>query len=118
MRRIVFAFLVVATASLTAQSRITSPKEEFGFNFGDDYQLATYQQLVAYWQKLDRESERMILQEIGRTSEGRPHLMAIVSAPENLGNLARYREISRRLALAEGLNDDQARALAREGKAV
>jgi hypothetical protein len=118
MRQIVLAILLAATASLTAQSRITSPKEEFGFNFGDDYQLATYTEFAAYWRKLDRESDRMVVQEIGRTAEGRPHLMAIVTSPENHKNLARIREVSRRLALAEGLTDDQARRLARESKVV
>ncbi|HKE06162.1 MAG TPA: M14 metallopeptidase family protein, partial [Blastocatellia bacterium] len=101
-----------------AQTHITTPKEEFGFNFGDDYFLASYRQIAAYWHKLDRESDRMIVEEIGKTAEGRPHLMAIVTSPENHRNLARYREISRRLALAEGLTDDQARQLAKEGKAV
>ena len=53
--------LVVFAATPAAQApRVTTPKEEFGFNFGDDYQLATYQQLAAYWQKLDRESDRMV----------------------------------------------------------
>jgi hypothetical protein len=56
--------------------------------------------------------------EIGRTAEGRPQLMAIVTSPENFKKLDRYKEISRRLATAEGLTDEQARALAREGKAV
>jgi Zinc carboxypeptidase len=109
---------ILVAAPSAQQPRITAPKEEFGFNFGDDYQLATYQQLAAYWQKLDRESDRMVLQEIGKTSEGRPHLMAIVTSPENHKNLARYREISRQLALARDLTDDRAQALAREGKAV
>ena len=111
-------FVSVAAAPAAQGPRVTTPKEEFGFNFGDDYQLATYQQLAAYWQKLDRESDRMVLQEIGRTSEGRPHLMAIVTSPENHKNLARIKETSRRLALAENLTDDQARALARDGKTV
>src|SRR6478735_3520684 len=44
--------------------------------------------------------------------------MAIITAPENFKKLDRYKEISRRLALAEGLTDDQAHALAKEGKAV
>jgi hypothetical protein len=44
--------------------------------------------------------------------------MAIVTSPENQRKLARYQEISRRLALAEGLTDAQARALAAEGKSV
>jgi hypothetical protein len=98
--------------------RVTSPKEEFGHNFGDDYFLANYKQLAAYWQKLDRESDRMTLQSIGKTAEGRDHLMAIVTSPENHKNLARYKEISRRLALAENLSEAEARALAKEGKAV
>ena len=103
---------------ICAQSHITTPKEEFGFNLGDDYQLANYKQISAYWRKLALQSSRISVQEIGKTAEGRPHLMAIVTSPENHANLPRYKEISRRLALAEGLNEEQARALAREGKAV
>jgi hypothetical protein len=101
-----------------AQSRIATPKEALGFNIGDDYRLATYTQLLAYWQQLARQSSRMVLDTIGTTAEGRPQLMAIVSAPENLRNLARYKGIAQRLARAEGLTDDSARALAVEGKAV
>ncbi len=108
--------LFVSTAS--AQSKITTPKEELGFDFGADYQLANYQQISAYWHKLARESKRIVLQEIGKTAEGRPHLMAIVTSPENHKKLARYKEISQRLAHAEGLSDEQARALAKDGKAV
>ncbi len=105
-------------ASLAAQPRITTPKEQLGFNFGDDYQLANYQQIAAYWRTLDAQSDRMIVREIGKTAEGRPHLMAIVTSPANHKQLEKYREISRRLALAEGLGDGEARALAKTGKAV
>jgi len=114
----VLALCLLSATAANAQSRGATPKEEFGHNFGDDYFLANYRQIAAYWHKLDRESDRMVVQEIGKTAEGRPHLMAIVTSPENHRNLARYREISRRLALAEGLTDDQARQLAKEGKAV
>jgi hypothetical protein len=119
MRVIRGTILLLTFASVaSAQGHITTPKEEFGHNYGDDYFLANYKQIAAYWQKLDRESDRMLLQEIGKTAEGRTHLMAIVTSPANHRNLARYQEISRRLAHAEGLTDEQARALAREGKAV
>ena len=56
---------------------------QFGANIGDDYFLANYTQLEAYWQTLDRESDRVTLADIGRTEEGRTQWMAIVSAPEN-----------------------------------
>ncbi len=125
MRRIRTLLALAATASMPAVStaqapanRITTPKEEFGKNFGDDYFLANYKQISAYWQKLDRESDRMVVQEIGKTAEGRPHLMAIVTSPANHAKLARLKDISRQLAMAEGLSDAQARALAKEGKAV
>jgi len=99
-------------------SSVTTPKAQFGHDIGADYVLPNYTQLEAYWRKLDTESDRLMLTEIGRTAEGRPQLMMIVTSPENHRRLDRYREIAKRLALAEGLTDDQARALAKEGKAV
>jgi hypothetical protein len=113
---VVAATLVASPA--VAQRRVTTPKEAVGFDIGDDYRLATYTQLEAWWRKLARESPRMVLREIGKTAEGRPQLMAIISSPENLKRLPRYQEIARRLALADGLTDDQASALAAEGRAV
>jgi hypothetical protein len=109
--------LLLAAPAVTAQT-ITTPKQHFGFNIGDDYQLATYTQFVEYWKRLDRESDRMKVVEIGRTAEGRSQLMAIITSPQNFKKLDRYKEIARRLALADGLTDEQARALAREGKGV
>ncbi len=121
-RRIAVGMTValLTAASVAAQSApaVTAPKQHFGFNIGDDYQLATYTQFVDYWQKLDKESDRMKVVEIGKTAEGRPQLMAIITSPENHKKLERYKQISRQLAQAEGLTDEQARALAKEGKGV
>ena len=97
---------------------ITSPEEEFGHPIGEDYFLATYQQLIPYWQKLSRESERMVLDTIGNSEEGRPQLMAIITDPSNHANLDRYRGIAERLARAEGVTEEQARQLSEDGKAV
>ena len=114
------AAVALSASALLAQTapKVTSPKGALGFNIGDDYQMANYTQLEAYWKTLASESDRMKLVTMGQTGEGRPQYMAIVSSPENLKNLDRYREIARRLALAEDLTDEQARALAAEGKAV
>jgi hypothetical protein len=117
VRRATLGLLVLATPAL-AQSRLTTPQEALGFNVGDDYMLATYSQLTAWWQKLDAESNRMRLVSIGKTAEGRDQWMAIITSPANFPRLDHYREIAERLARAEGLNEEQARALAREGKAV
>ena len=42
----------------------------------------------------------------------------IITSPENAKKLDRYKEIARRLSRAEGLTDDEARALAAEGKSI
>jgi hypothetical protein len=98
--------------------RLTSPMAEWGHNIGDDHFLANYLQLTAYWKKLEKESPRLRLVDIGKTSEGRTMLMAVITSPANHQRLARYKTISSRLANAEGLTDDTARALAKEGRAV
>jgi hypothetical protein len=112
--------VVLAACSLYAQPapKITTPEEALGFAIGADYQVANYTQLEAYWKKLATESARMKLVSIGKTEEGRDQWMAIFSSPDNMKKLDRYKEIAARLAHAEGLTDEQAHALAREGKAV
>lgn len=120
MPRTVLALLLLAGVA-SAQDKlpaITPPKAEFGFDLGDDYSLATYRQLTAYWQKLDRESDRLKVVDIGPTAEGRRQLMAVVTSPANHKKLDRLREISSHLARVEGVDEPTARALAAEGKAV
>src|SRR5256885_1318734 len=102
----------------TAQPKVTTPKEQFGHDIGDDYFLVNYTQYVEYLQKMDKESDRMTVMEIGKTEEGRPELTAIITSPENHKKLAQLKETNRKLAMADGLTDDQAHQLAREGKTV
>jgi hypothetical protein len=113
---IVAAFLLF-TAVSSAQT-VPSPKEHFGFTIGDDYKLANYTQTAAYFKKVAATSNRTKLVDIGLTEEGRHQYMMIISSPENIKNLNQYKEISQKLARAEGLTDQQALALAAKGKAV
>ena len=119
---ILFVFALARVAPL-AQSKptppkITSPRGQFGHDIGDDYFLINYTQYAEYLHTLDRQSERMVVIDIGKTEEGRPELTAIITSPENQKKLAQLKAINRRLALAEGLTDDQARQLAKDGKTV
>ncbi len=109
---------LLAYGSAQGQTRVTTPEQHFGHTIGSDYWLPDYTAFQAYWQKLAGESDRMVLDTIGTTEEGRPQLMAIITSPANHAQLDRYRQIAARLARAEGLTDEQARGLAREGKAV
>lgn len=117
--RLVAALLLLLTPHLGAQSALPSPEEFFGHPIGADHILLTYDQLHAYWTALAAGSDRMTLDTIGPTAEGRPQVMAVLTSPGNHQRIHEYREISRRLALAEDVpTDEEARALAARGKAV
>ncbi|TCJ12041.1 peptidase [Flaviaesturariibacter flavus] len=105
-------------AAITAIAQPPSPRSHFGFNIGDNYQLATYTQTEAYFKKLAAASDRVRLVDIGKTEEGRSQWMLVVSAPGNLAQLEKYKGISQQLARAEGIDESTARRLATEGKAV
>ncbi len=115
-----FALLLILTLIALPHiwgQKVTTPKEHFGFNIGDDYSLATYTQTEAYF-KILANSDRAELVDMGLTEEGRHQQMLIVSSPENIKNLAKYKDISSKMAHAQGITESQARAYAEEGKAV
>ena len=117
LRKALLLLSLVVVFFAQAQN-VPSPKSHFGFNIGDNYQLANYTQTEAYLQKLAAASNKMKLQSIGTTEEGRTQYMVIVSDPANLSKLAKYKSISQQMARAEGLSDADAKQLANEGKAV
>src|SRR5262245_47704263 len=100
-----------------AASKVTGPKEQFGWEIGDDYRLVNYAQYLDYLKKMDAQSERMQVVEIGKTEEGRSEVTAIITSPENHRRLPLIKEANRKLALAE-VPEEQARQMARDGKAV
>ncbi len=97
---------------------VPAPRDVLGFEPGDDYQLADFRQLRDYFQKLAAASPRVRLDVAGRSTEGNEMLVAAISSEANLERLERYRTIARRLALVEGVSPAEARALAREGRAI
>src|SRR5438552_906610 len=98
MRRALLASLLAAPAIVVAQRGMPAPDSVFGFQPGADFKLATYDQSLAYFKKLAAASNKyMTMVEAGTTSEGRPMYFALVSTPENLARIDRYREIAQRL---------------------
>jgi hypothetical protein len=97
---------------------LPSPAEAFPTEPGSDYYLANYDAYEKYLKTLAAASDRMKLVDIGKSAEGRTMWVAIVSSPANLAKLDRYREIARRLAKAEGIDEAEATSLAAEGRAI
>ncbi len=116
MRLIPIAVALIHVTIL-AQGRVPAPDSVFGFSPGADYKLATYDQLVDYFKRVDAASDRVKLFEAGQTTQGRTFYYALVSSKANLSRIDRYREIAWRLAHPEGLSESEAHRLAKEGKA-
>jgi hypothetical protein len=113
------ALLLLGSAVPLGQSRgVPEPRSVLGFEPGADYKLATYDQSIAYFRALAAASRYVRLVDAGRTTQGRPMVFALISTPANLDRIDRYRQIAQRLAHPAGLSMDEARRLAREGKAL
>ncbi len=97
---------------------LPSPAEAFASEPGSDYYLADYDDYERYLKTLAAQSDRIKLIDIGKSAEGRTMWVAVVSSPQNLAKLDRYRDIARQLARAENVTEAQAQALAGEGRAV
>jgi hypothetical protein len=97
---------------------VTSPQAFFGFQLGSDRQIARWDRIVAYFQQLDAQSDRIAVSELGPSTEGHPFLLAIISSPENLQDLERLRQVNLRLSDPRDLPADQVTSVIQQGKAV
>ncbi len=91
---------VLVNAQRAAPPRMAtpSPRSVLGFAPGDDRTIADWRQITDYFARLDKASERVLVQTIGQSTLERPIIAAFISARENLLGLNRYREIQRKLA--------------------
>ena len=109
--------LILLLVAALCDAAVPTPKEHLGYEPGADYKLADYNDIISYFQKLARASDRILITEFGKTAMGKPMYIAYISAPENLKKLDQYRQISRRLARGEP-DEAEARKLAAQGKAI
>lgn len=82
--------------SVSYDSAIPKPEEVIGHVVGTRHTAP--HQIVAYFQAVAAASDRVLVEEHGRTYEGRPLIHAIVSAPENLMRLEEIRRANLRLS--------------------
>ncbi len=118
-RLLLFGVLALGGLASAAQTTAPTPASVIGWEPCADNKLATYEQIEAYFRQVAAAvPARVRVGGMGKTVEGRTQILAIVTSEANLRQLDRYHDISRRLALANGVTDEAARALAHEGKAV
>jgi hypothetical protein len=90
-----------------------------GFDPGDDRKLAEWPVLVRYFQALARASDRVDYRELGKTTLGAPFVALVISSPQNLRQLDRFRRLNAGLADPRGFRTNGAAQEAlRDGKTI
>jgi hypothetical protein len=114
---ILFVTMILFTGIVGADS-LQPPEKVFGFPMGADRKLIDWNQISNYFLALDKGSDRIIVKELGKTTLGKPFLLAIISSAENIKNIERYQAIQQQLANPYDLPEEKALSLVEEGKVV
>ncbi len=107
---LIFILLSVLTIPALAQSKraparatpgvetVPAPETVLGFKIGEDRKLARWDQFHEYFRGLAAKSDRIKIEELGKTTLKRPFIVATISSAENLKRLDEFKEIQRKLA--------------------
>ena len=104
--------------ALPAAAQVPTPDSHFGFRLGSDRRLASADAIEQYFTQVDAQSDRVMLIDLGPTTEGRKTIAAVISSPDNLRNLDRIRATNQRLSDPRLLERDEALRLAATQKAI
>jgi hypothetical protein len=117
---LVVLLVLLAPASGWGEDRqpIPAPAEFFGFPMGAERQLAGWDRIADYFDLVGRLSDRVTIQEMGKTTMGNRYLVAVISSPEAIADLPRYRAMQKKLADPRRTSEDEALRIAREGRLV
>ncbi|HMO79293.1 MAG TPA: M14 family zinc carboxypeptidase [Pyrinomonadaceae bacterium] len=111
---------LLLAAALVTFAQVPTPKDVLGFTPGDDRKLASWAQVVDYFQKLGAASDRVMFEEIGKSTMGAPFVYVAISSPGNLKNLEQFKQINKKLADPRLIksNDAEAKKLIAQGKTI
>ncbi|MFB3068229.1 MAG: M14 metallopeptidase family protein [Acidobacteriota bacterium] len=99
MRKSTFLALILIRLVLPIWGEeIPSPEAFLGFQVGADRELADWQEIVSYFKALAQNSDRVMLVELGQTTQENPFVMVVISDPATLADLATFQEIQAFLA--------------------
>jgi hypothetical protein len=112
--------LLFVSFSVSAQppAPLPTPESHFGHPLGVDRELLDWDKVVSYYQSLAKTSDKIRVEELGKTAEGRPFIAATISSAATLRNLDHYRAIQAKLADPRRTTLEESAKLITEGKTV
>lgn len=108
-------FLTELVDHLPASEQVPTPAKHLGYVIGTPEKLTYSKDIYSYMRALEKATPRVKVFSMGRTEEDREMILVAVSDEANIARLARYKEITARLADPRGLPDAEAKRLIAEG---
>jgi hypothetical protein len=99
-------------------AQVPKPEDVLGFKIGTERKIADMFAIVGYFQRLDETSDRISVEEVGKTTEGNPFIVAIITSRANHRNLDTYQKYQQLLADPRKISEDEAQKMIAEGKTV
>jgi hypothetical protein len=118
MRKLWNFVLVFLLMAPVVSAQVTSPEQFLGFKVGTDKNLADMFQIIEYFKKLDEQSDKILVKEVGKTTEGNPFIVAIITSEKNQKDLEKYRRYQQMLADPRKISDDEAKKIIANGKTI
>jgi hypothetical protein len=109
-------FLTELVDHLPASAKVPTPEKFLGYVVGTPEKLTYAKDVYRYFRELAKASPRVKVFPIGTTEEGREHILVLISDETNLAKLARFKDITARLADPRKTTPAEAKALIAEGK--
>lgn len=111
---LIFICALLFTPPLLSQS----PEDWLGRPPGTDFQLADWQQIGSWFDRLGDSQATVDTQIVGKSTEGRDFRIAIISSEENLLRIDEIKEAAARIADPRGLQEDDIPSVLAKGRPI
>jgi hypothetical protein len=112
-------FLTEFVDHLPASTKVPTPAKVLGYPIGTPGKLTYTADQYRYYRELEKASPRVrTFLAPEKSEQGRDQMLVVISDEANLAKLARYKEITAKLADPRTITDDVAKQLIGEGKAI
>src|SRR5258708_10756110 len=112
-------FLTELVDHLPASDKVPSPMKVLGHPIGAPNKLTYTKDQYRYYRELEKATPRVKTFVAPEKSEqGREQMLVVVSDEANIARLAHYKEVTAKLADPRAINDEIAKQLESEGKAI
>ncbi|RJP22779.1 MAG: peptidase M14 [Candidatus Omnitrophota bacterium] len=116
---VILSFLLFVVSSLPGfAAALPSPEEFLGHPVGADFQLARWDRITSYFQLAGKESDRVIVEDIGPTTEGNSYLLATISSADTIREIDRYKSIQRKLSHPNEMSEGERDTILQQAKTV